>query len=523
MESKLQQFIAQESGQIVSFDGIPADAGQCVQLVSKWCQFIGLPVEWANAAAWFLNETSAFSQKWTKVVNNPNDPNQLPSPGDLVCFAPSLPGSDGYGHIDIFVKDLGNHEWQGFDCNWNGKNAKLVTHNWAYVMGWYTPNVPVTPPPAPATPLPSTGSSAPNTHAVANAGFNVSIPVKGYASANDAANHINWDGKTMVAADDYNIFNEYKGMVNVTTKQNVPGSWINPEDEKPAPAPAAPVVNHDTPKVEPGTTDVNETVTITSATLNVREDTNTNAPAHEANTPDGSLHQGNVIQITAWVHGENVTGNDIWLRTVRGNWVWSGGTNFDLNQTKVAEVKPADPAPAAPVVKPQMVNNVAAAMKGDPVKVTVNPWQDSYKPSSGTFKLISDVTITDLANDPGHNPVIAIKGTIVDQAGTFIKDGVKYARTDKSVQNNVWYGVPADQLVPVQNPAVAGKVDVVKPASGVTALEDDIEDGLDDIFKDISNEPDTLLDSKLHGKDAIVADFAKAESFVGKLFNKKKG
>lgn len=521
MENKLQQFITQETGQIVSFDGIPADAGQCVQLVSKWCQFIGLPVEWANAAAWFLNETSAFSQKWTKVVNNPNDPNQLPSPGDLVCFAPSLPGSDGYGHIDIFVKDLGNHEWQGFDSNWNGKNAKLVTHNWAYVMGWYTPNVPVTPPPVPATPLPSTGSSAPNTHAVANAGFNVSIPVKGYATANDAANHINWDGKTMVGAGDYNIFNEYKGMVNVTTKPNVPGSWINPEDEKPAP-----VVNHDTPAVEPNTTAVNETVTITAAPfLNVREAPDTTSPAHEANTSDGNLHPGDAIAITGWVHGESVTGNDIWLRTVRGNWVWAGGTNFNLDQTKTTEVKPAESTPVAattepPVVKPQLVNNVTPAIKGDFVKVKVANWQHSYKPSNGIYKLVSDVTITDLSGDPGHNPVIAIKGTIVDQAGTFIKDGVKYARTAKSVQNGVWYGVPADKLIPVQNPAASGKVDVVKPGSSVAVLEEDVEDGLDDIFKDLSNNDDELM--KLHGKDVLVADVAKVESFIGRVFNKNR-
>lgn len=526
MESKLQQFIIQESGRIVLFDGNPTDGGQCVQLAAKWCQFIGLPVEWANAAAWFLDETSAFSQKWTKVVNNPNNPNQLPSPGDLVCFAPSLPGSDGYGHIDIFVKDLGNHEWQGFDSNWNGLTAKLVTHNWAYVMGWYTPNE--QPAPAPTSPIPSTGSSAPNTHAVANAGFNVAIEVKGYATANDAANHINYDGKTIVKPGDYHIFNEYKGMINVTDNPNVPGSWINPEDEKPVPpAPAAPVLNHDTPAVEPGTTAINETVTITANTLMVREAPETTAPANEANTPDGNLHTHDVITVTGWFHGESVQGNDIWLRTVRGNWVWSGGTDFNLDQTKTAEVvnKPVEtPAPVTdtpvdkPVVKPEMVNNVAAAIsKGENVPVKVTSWQESYKPSAGTYKLISDVKIADLAGS--GQTVIATKGTIVEQAGTFTKDGVKYARTVNSLKNGVWYGVPSDQLVATADPSKVA-VDIIKPEVNPNLITE-VEDDLDALFHDIEQE-DVLFNQKLHGKEQIVADVAKVESFVGKIFNKNK-
>lgn len=520
MESKLQQYIAQETGQIISFDGIAANAGQCVQNVAKWCQFLGLPVEWENAAAWFLNETSAFSQKWTKVVNNPNDPNQLPSPGDLVCFAPSTPGSDGYGHIDIFVKDLGNHQWQGFDSNWNGKAAKLVTHNWAYVMGWYTPKEDPAPAPNPV-PLPATGSSAPNDHAIADAGFNVSIPVKGYSDANDAANHINWDGKTMVQPGDYHIFNEYKGMVNVSKTLGAAGDWINPEDEQ---QPAS-LVNHDTPATEPGTVDVHEQITITGQPYtNVRQAPSVSAAAHEANTADGNLHPGDVILVTGWVHAENVQGNDIWLRTVRGNWVWAGATNFDVTQTQTKEVLAAAPAvnstntaetpaaPEAPVVKPGLVNNV-------PVKV--QNYQDSFKPANGTFKTVKDITIEDFS---GVGKSVEVpKGTIVEQGGTFNKDGVKYVRTVNSVTNKVWYGVPADVLVATQNPKTVGANDIVKPATGaVRTLEDDVEDLGDEIFHDI-NQAEPLLDTALHGKDALVADVSKATNgLVGKIFNKNR-
>lgn len=54
--------------------------------------------------------------------------------------------------------------------------------------------------------------------------------VKGYVTAADAKNHKN--DKTLVARGTYHVFNKSQGMINVTTKQGVPGSWINPADNK---------------------------------------------------------------------------------------------------------------------------------------------------------------------------------------------------------------------------------------------------------------------------------------------------
>src|SRR5579884_2568227 len=165
MDAKLQQYIGQETNQIISFDGIAADAGQCVQNVAKWAQFLGLPVLYQNAANWWTNTTPAFLAAWDKIPNNVNDPNQLPLPGSIVIFASTLPSSEGYGHCDIFVKNLGGGQWQGFDSNWNGKNAKLVTHTWAYVLGWYTPKEYEAPAPTPAAPVSqAVVTSAPSSH-----------------------------------------------------------------------------------------------------------------------------------------------------------------------------------------------------------------------------------------------------------------------------------------------------------------------------------------------------------------------
>lgn len=52
----------------------------------------------------------------------------------------------------------------------------------------------------------------------------------GYSTAYDAKNRKN--RKTTVKKGTYYVFNESQGMINVTSKQGVPGSWINPNDNK---------------------------------------------------------------------------------------------------------------------------------------------------------------------------------------------------------------------------------------------------------------------------------------------------
>jgi len=51
-------------------------------------------------------------------------------------------------------------------------------------------------------------------------------PTPGFRTAADARNFRNQ--KTIVAAGLYHIFNQSNGMINVTVRQGVPGSWINP-------------------------------------------------------------------------------------------------------------------------------------------------------------------------------------------------------------------------------------------------------------------------------------------------------
>ncbi|WP_420915962.1 glucosaminidase domain-containing protein [Niallia circulans] len=56
--------------------------------------------------------------------------------------------------------------------------------------------------------------------------YQVTKQYNGYATAADAKSKK--DKKTTVPKGKYYVFNESQGMINVTTKKGVPGSWINP-------------------------------------------------------------------------------------------------------------------------------------------------------------------------------------------------------------------------------------------------------------------------------------------------------
>lgn len=58
--------------------------------------------------------------------------------------------------------------------------------------------------------------------------FTVAKPIPGFYTAADAAGHANQ--ANTVQPGDYFVFNTYNGMVNVTSRAGVPGSWINPSD-----------------------------------------------------------------------------------------------------------------------------------------------------------------------------------------------------------------------------------------------------------------------------------------------------
>lgn len=75
---------------------------------------------------------------------------------------------------------------------------------------------------------PNDNGSAPSPAPAPSGHYTVAKPVPGFVTAANAAAHS--AQANTVAPGDYYVFNTYQGMVNVTTQQGVPGSWINPAD-----------------------------------------------------------------------------------------------------------------------------------------------------------------------------------------------------------------------------------------------------------------------------------------------------
>lgn len=67
--------------------------------------------------------------------------------------------------------------------------------------------------------------------------YQVLRSLDGFVTADEAKTHKN--KKTTIRPNKYYIYKEASGMINITTKQGVPGSWINPADNQPLNKPSA--------------------------------------------------------------------------------------------------------------------------------------------------------------------------------------------------------------------------------------------------------------------------------------------
>jgi hypothetical protein len=105
------------------------------------------------------------------------------------------------------------------------------------------------------------------------------------------------------------------------------------------------------------------------------------------------LPEGTVGEFIGWIHGQSVSGNDVWFKGVSGNWFWSGGfTDLgthdlpDLNTVTpqpekppviVAPIPVTNPKPVEEVDSPQIIDVVASDF---PAWVQYDEVIDSYTP-----------------------------------------------------------------------------------------------------------------------------------------------
>jgi len=150
-------FLNKWMGKSIDWDGMYGY--QCVDLIAQYCVEMGWPVAYANAKDWANHSALRNTHNWT--VNNPSDFNQVPKRGDIIVWNGNLPGSGGYGHIAIWDMIVRPGIFNSLDQNWGGQYIHFQSHNWDYIVGWWTvkpvappPAPPVAPPPAP-TPIPA--------------------------------------------------------------------------------------------------------------------------------------------------------------------------------------------------------------------------------------------------------------------------------------------------------------------------------------------------------------------------------
>lgn len=116
---------------------ITAFGGECVALAATYCQDNNMPIAYANAKDWWNHP--ALTGAFEFITNNPADLTQVPTRGNILIWAGSLPGSGGYGHIAIYDARTAPGVFRSFDQNWGGRQAHFVTHTYDHLIGWMRP------------------------------------------------------------------------------------------------------------------------------------------------------------------------------------------------------------------------------------------------------------------------------------------------------------------------------------------------------------------------------------------------
>ena len=132
------QFIKEYTGKTVCYpDGLYC--GECLSLVKVYIRDrykISPPASGVGSAyGYWTNFPDPLGSVLKKVENTPD---LIPKKG-WICVWDSFVGG-GDGHIDIVADDKATKsQFNGFDANWNERQAHLVVHNYNNVYGFLAP------------------------------------------------------------------------------------------------------------------------------------------------------------------------------------------------------------------------------------------------------------------------------------------------------------------------------------------------------------------------------------------------
>lgn len=132
---KFEKFIAEHLGKAIDYDG--SCGAQCVDLAKMFMRkVLGIvPKAIGNAHAYFDNfNAHAFLRN--NFVRIKNSRKFIPMAGDMCVWSKNM---NGYGHIAIATGKGGLNDFESFDMNWDGKEAKLIVHNYNSFLGVLRP------------------------------------------------------------------------------------------------------------------------------------------------------------------------------------------------------------------------------------------------------------------------------------------------------------------------------------------------------------------------------------------------
>lgn len=134
---ELQAFINEFNGIGVDEDGY--FGAQCMDLMHLYLYQQGFPLGLFAADTAYQAFAYANDPRFEKIMNDPNDPNQVPLPGDIMFWFPNVKGVTGSaGHVGILYKaQQGVNKFTSFDQNYpTGSVSHLQDHSYAGVAGW---------------------------------------------------------------------------------------------------------------------------------------------------------------------------------------------------------------------------------------------------------------------------------------------------------------------------------------------------------------------------------------------------
>jgi hypothetical protein len=336
---------------------------QCVDLVDQYAQDI-FEVPWNVCVGGVAGAKSlldrAPDEYWIRTDNNPNDPNLVPSQGDVVVFSGSA--MNEWGHTAVVDSADSGGMWviqqDGFaapliwaDGNWySGKPAHRMwltysSNGTGPISGWLTPRrnklaqqdtIVV----APAGNVTSTTTVAANQRITAG-------PVNQRAAANVTASLMNTfpadtildfkgfvfgegvDGNAVWFVGAYSDSYFWSGGFTNKSADGLPDLTPYPPLAPPAPS-LSPYQR-----------------TVGSSVIRYRKAPNTSAEVIIEYQP------GDVLSFGQWTHGQPIDGNDIWFKgAISGGYAWSGGfedqSTNGLPEEAISQPVTPEPAPSTP-------------------------------------------------------------------------------------------------------------------------------------------------------------------------------